>query len=121
MVVEDDREIRESIVDVLVDNEFKPLGAANGKEAIDQLRARPLKPCVILLDIMMPVMDGWQFRALQRQDPELDGIPVVVLTAHANNRTQAEGMEPAAWLNKPVPVDLLLDTIKRFCRQADAA
>jgi CheY-like chemotaxis protein len=119
MIVEDDVDVRESIAEVLEDNEYQSLGAANGKEAIEQLRAGLQKPCVILLDIMMPVMDGWQFRALQREDPELGSIPVVVLTAHADLQ-QADEMAAAACLKKPVRLDTLLATVQRFCRKPAA-
>jgi CheY-like chemotaxis protein len=121
MVVEDDRDVRESIAEVLEDHQYQPMGAANGKEAIDQLRAGSHKPCVILLDIMMPIMDGWQFRDLQREDPELSSIPVVVLTAHANLHEATTGMHAAACLKKPVPLKTLLATVERFCRKRSQA
>jgi CheY-like chemotaxis protein len=121
MVVEDDGGIRESLMEVLEDNEYQPIGAANGKEAIDRLRALHDRPCVILLDLMMPVMDGREFRALLLQDAELGAIPVVILTAHANLRDAAEGMAAAACLKKPVQLDVLLQIIHRFCRPTAAA
>jgi DNA-binding response OmpR family regulator len=71
---------------------------------------------VILLDIMMPEMDGWQFRALQREDPELSRIPVVVLSAHTNLDEVVTGMQAAAGLRKPIGLDMLLSMVKRFCR-----
>lgn len=120
MIVEDDLDLRESIAEVLEDNQFRSLGAANGKEAIERLRADTRRPCVILLDIMMPVMDGWQFRALQRQDPELGGIPVVVMSAHVDLQRATEGLAPAACLKKPVKLDALLATVQRFCREPGA-
>jgi signal transduction histidine kinase/CheY-like chemotaxis protein len=121
MIVEDDVDIREAIVEVLADNDYRPLGAANGKEAIERLRDAADKPCVILLDVMMPVMDGWQFRALQREDPELGTIPVVVLSAHANLLETAEKMVAAAYLGKPVMLATLLATVQRFCRKDETA
>jgi CheY-like chemotaxis protein len=117
MVVEDDGDIRQSIAEILEDNAYRAVGAANGQEAFDRLRSANEKPCVILLDIMMPVMDGWQFRALQRDDPELGEIPIVVLTAHANIDEALTRMAAAACLKKPVQLDLLLETIRRFCTQ----
>lgn len=115
MIVEDDVDLRESIAEVLEDLQYRPLGAANGKEAIERLRCGPERPCVILLDIMMPVMDGWQFRALQREDPELGDIPVIVMTAHADHRRAADGLAAAACLTKPIELDTLLATLQRFC------
>ncbi len=114
MIVEDDSDVRESIAEILEDNAYCSLGCSNGKEALDELRARPDKPCVILLDIMMPVMDGLEFRALQQGDPDLDTIPVVVLTAHASVHA-SEMMAAAAWLNKPVQLETLLAMVERFC------
>jgi CheY-like chemotaxis protein len=114
MIVEDDIDVRESIEEVLADNDYRTVGVANGKEALDRLRAGLEQPCLILLDIMMPVMDGWQFRALQRKDPELGSIPVVVLTAHVDLEQTAE-LEAAACLKKPIRLDTLLDTVQRFC------
>ena len=116
MVVEDDRDVREAIAEILEDNDYRPISASNGQEALDRLRAGAIKPCVILLDIMMPVMDGWQFRTHQRLDPQLSSIPVIVLTAHANLVEAASGMQAAASLKKPVQLDDLLSLVKRLCR-----
>jgi len=75
---------------------------------------------VILLDLMMPVMNGWQFRALQQQRPDLASIPVVVVTA-AGARTQIPAIDADAWLSKPVDFDELLEAIRPFLgRPADA-
>ena len=70
---------------------------------------------MILLDMMMPIMDGREFRALQKNDPELGAIPVVVLTAHANIEEAAIGMHADAALQKPLHLQTLLRTIERFC------
>ena len=120
MIVEDDRDVRESIAEVLTDNEYFALAAVNGKDAIEKLRSAVKHPCLILLDIMMPVMDGWQFRAAQREDPDLGEIPVVVLTAHANIEEAAGVMAAAACLKKPVELEALLHTIEKFCRKPQA-
>jgi CheY-like chemotaxis protein len=119
MIVEDDRGVRESIVEVLEDHDYQPLVASNGREAIECLRAQGAKPRVILLDIMMPVMDGWEFRALQKADPELAAIPVVLLTAHANIEEAVSGMHADGALQKPLHLQTLLATVERFCRGSD--
>src|ERR1044071_1184503 len=75
LVVEDDSAIREVLTDVLESEGYQVLNAANGREAIQLLRSSTL-PCLILLDLMMPVMNGWQFRDEQRQDPLLAPVPV---------------------------------------------
>ena len=117
LIVEDDLDLRESIAEVLEDNEYRPLGAANGKEAFERLRSAPERPCVILLDIMMPVMDGRQFRAIQREDPELGTIPVVVMTAHVDHEEARRSLAADAFLKKPVHIDPLLATVAQFCRK----
>lgn len=121
MVVEDDRDVRESIAEVLEDHDYRSIEAANGQEALERLRASATKPRVILLDMMMPVMDGWQFRAVQQEDPALRAIPVVVLTAHANIQEVTDGMQAAACLKKPVSLNTLLGTVERICRNGSAA
>lgn len=115
MIVEDDRDVRETIAEILEDNDYVPLAAANGQEAIDRLRSTAERPCMILLDIMMPIMDGWQFRAAQQKDPALSAIPVVVLSAHANITEAASGMQAAGSLPKPVALKKLMRTVEEIC------
>ena len=115
LVVEDDPDVREAIAEVLVDCHYKPLHASNGAEALERLRAAPIPPCVILLDVMMPTMDGWQFRAEQQRDPAVRDIPVVVLSAHADGADAAAKMAAAGYLKKPVALDALLGAVEQFC------
>src|SRR5690349_1848715 len=88
LVVEDSTDARQMLASLLEVEGFAVRTAANGREALDQLRAGP-PPCLILLDLMMPVMDGYQFRAEQRQDPGLSPIPVVVVSAVAGGEDTA--------------------------------
>ena len=115
LVVEDDADVREAIAEVLSDCEYKPLHASNGAEALQHLRTAEVRPCVILLDVMMPTMDGWQFRAAQKSDPSVSDIPVVVLSAHANGSEAAAKMDAAAYLAKPVSLERLVTVVERFC------
>jgi CheY-like chemotaxis protein len=115
MVVEDDRDVRETIAEILEDNAYHPVLASNGEEALHRLRSATAKPCVILLDIMMPVMNGWEFRALQRSEQSLSGIPVVVITAHADASRAAAEMDAAGFLRKPVKLESLLASVSHFC------
>jgi CheY-like chemotaxis protein len=115
LVVEDDQEVRDAIAEVLVDSGYKPVGAANGVEALAALRQGTVRPCLILLDVMMPTMDGWAFRAEQQRDPALRDIPVVLLSAHTDVRSAAAQMRAAGFLPKPVAIDNLLTTVERFC------
>jgi CheY-like chemotaxis protein len=118
MVVEDDRDVRETIAEILADNEYQTILASNGEEALSTLRAAPAKPCVILLDIMMPVMNGWEFRAQQKSEAALSTIPVVVITAHADASRAAAEMEAAGFLRKPLKLESLLASVSRFCAAA---
>jgi CheY-like chemotaxis protein len=116
MIVDDDGDIREAIAEALGDLSYDVLEAANGEEALTQLRQQQgHRPCVILLDIMMPVMDGWQFRNAQRNDPTLADIPVVVLSAHASIAEAANDMAVKDVLRKPVRLDTLIEAVARYC------
>ncbi|HEX3765948.1 MAG TPA: response regulator [Kofleriaceae bacterium] len=115
LIVDDDVDIRETIEQVLADNHVPASGAENGAVALDQLRSKAEPPCVILLDMMMPVMDGRTFRRVQKDDPALSGIPVVVLSAHASGERAASELEVDEYLRKPVDLRTLLDVIGRYC------
>jgi CheY-like chemotaxis protein len=115
LVVEDDREVRDAITEVLADFEYKALEAADGAEALKRLRDASIRPCLILLDVMMPGMDGWAFRAEQEQDPAVKDIPVILLSAHTDVRSAAAEMNVAGFLAKPIAIDVLLETVERFC------
>ncbi len=115
LVVEDDRDVREAIAEVLADSHYEALHASNGAEALEQLRAAAVRPCVILLDIMMPTMDGWQFRSEQQRDPSMKDIPVVILSAGADAKEAAAQMAAAGFLRKPVALERLLGVVQRFC------
>ena len=104
----------EKIAEVL-DGNYRPLRAPNGAAALDELRAAERAPCMILLDMMMPVMDGREFRAQQREDPSLREIPVVVLSAHADAASYAAQMDAEGYLRKPIDLRALLETVERFC------
>jgi CheY-like chemotaxis protein len=112
MVVEDDALIREIVIEILGSGGFIGVGARNGEEALLHLRQDHVQPALILLDLMMPVMNGWQFRAEQLRDPKLAGIPVVVMSA-----SSCEDDVPAeAHVAKPFTIEVLLDTVSRFAR-----
>jgi CheY-like chemotaxis protein len=115
LIVEDDPDIRGAIAEVLTDGNYRALLASNGADALAELRAAAPTPCVILLDVMMPVMDGKEFRNQQRGDETLRGIPVVVLSAHADATNYAEQMQAAGFLKKPVDLSTLLEIVEQFC------
>jgi CheY-like chemotaxis protein len=114
LIVEDDLDIRDVLTQVLEFEGYQVVGVGNGREALDYLRNNP-RPGLILLDLMMPVMDGWQFRAQQQQDPELNQIPVVILSADGNVYQKAATIRAAGYLKKPVELETLLDTVGRHC------
>ena len=115
LIVEDDADTSDAIAEVLEDGNYRPLRAPNGAAALDELRAAERAPCIILLDMMMPVMDGREFRAQQREDPSLRAIPVVVLSAHADAASYAAQMDAEGYLRKPIDLRVLLETVERFC------
>lgn len=113
LVVEDDQAVRESLAEVLSDDGFEVTCAANGREALERLHAAA--PALILLDLAMPVMDGWAFRAAQRRDPSVAGIPVVVLSAsHGSDIPGATALGVEAFLPKPIDLQRLLGTLRRL-------
>lgn len=117
LVVEDDAEIRESLVEVLSDSGYEVYGAADGQAALEKLGQLPSPPCLILLDLMMPVMDGRTFRREQLARPELSNIPVIVVSAHQAAIASSE-LGAAGHLAKPLGIDELLATVEKHCNRA---
>jgi CheY-like chemotaxis protein len=113
LIVEDDRDTREMLERFLQLEGFDVRSAPNGHVALQSLQAAG-KPCVILLDLMMPVMNGWQFRQAQVQDPDFATIPVIVVTA-AGPRGEIPEIEADGWLAKPVDFEQLLSAVQTFC------
>jgi signal transduction histidine kinase len=116
LVIEDDSDIREALDGLLSMEGFRVTGCSNGREALEYLRMSP-KPDLILLDLMMPVMDGWQFRVAQKDDPELATIPVLALSA--DSTAKAAAIDAEAYLKKPVDYDTLIATIDRLLVESE--
>jgi CheY-like chemotaxis protein len=114
LVVEDDDEIRELVSEMLAENGFTVVTAANGQEALDRLGAAA-RPCVILLDLMMPVMDGWQLRSRLLADPSLRDIPVIVVSGAADLHESVDALKAARVLTKPVKWPALLESVQAHC------
>jgi CheY-like chemotaxis protein len=110
LIVEDDPEQRNMMDQLLHLEGFAPVTAINGLDALRLLKSG-LHVDVILLDLMMPVMDGWAFRRAQRLDPELAHIPVIVLTAAAHIRH--DELAATAVFAKPLPFDAVLTTLRQ--------
>src|SRR5579862_6320500 len=112
LVVEDDEDAREAMVSLLQMKGYHAVGAGNGREALDYLD-QALAPDLIILDLWMPVMDGWQFRSEQTRNPRLAHIPVIVVTA-LSDRADVDANEV---IIKPVDVDRLLVKVDQYCRR----
>lgn len=111
LVVDDDDDIRQTLRDLLEDEGYRVLEAANGQEALQRLRD-DARVCVVLLDLMMPVMDGWEFRQEQLSDPAISGVPVVIITA--SGRTNG-ALGSVDILKKPLRVETLLEAVAARC------
>jgi CheY-like chemotaxis protein len=114
-VVDDDLDLREVIGDLLVDEGYPTQLFENGRAALDVLRDG-VRPRLILLDLMMPEMNGWEFRAEQLRDAALRSIPVIVMTASRN--FDREAFEQAEILFKPVGVAEILAAVERNALRA---
>jgi CheY-like chemotaxis protein len=113
LIVEDDEDAREALVFFLQNEGYRVLEASHGVEALDHLRHTDV--CAILLDLMMPVMDGWAFRAEQMKDPHLATIPVAVITADENAMQQRAALGVEELMVKPVDLRRLLEFVDRHC------
>jgi two-component system chemotaxis response regulator CheY len=114
LVVEDDLDIRESLMEILEDHGYEPIGAGNGLEALDRLREPGPQPCLILLDLMLPKMDGKAFRQQQLLSPEFADIPVVVISAFRDVAQIAQEMN-VDLLKKPFNLSELISVAQRYC------
>src|SRR5262245_45582173 len=114
LIVDDDEGIIESLSDALADEGCDVAVARDGLEALERLRGG-LRPCVILLDWMMPRCDGATFRQHQKADPALARIPVVLLTADARVVAKREDVGAVAHLRKPIALEKLLAVIAEHC------
>jgi CheY-like chemotaxis protein len=114
LIVEDDTDIREALADYLEIEGYSVKTAANGKEALNILQnLDPGKPCLILLDLMMPVMNGWEFLELKNHNHMLASIPVVVVSAVAERLRKENGV--SGHLKKPLDLNVLLKIVTAYC------
>ena len=116
LLVEDDFDVRESISDVLRDEGFAVVTASDGREALDRLESG-VQPSVILLDLMMAGMNGFQFREAQLEDARFAAIPVVVLTADRMSDGKIGELGIAAHVRKPVRIEQLVDALEAAIAQ----
>ncbi len=114
-LVEDSKDIQTLIHHFFIGEGYKVEWANNGEEALQKLRSLSVLPDLILLDLMMPKMNGHQFRLEQKKDAKLSSIPVVVMTADINVAEQARRMGANGHLRKPFTVESLLKTAAIYC------
>ncbi len=114
LVVEDNAEVRQALVALLEAEGYHVAEAVDGVSALRLLRTGAVQPCLIVLDLMMPRMSGWDFRMEQSSDLRLAGIPVVVVSADPL-ASQAERMGAAAVLSKPADPERFIALIERHC------
>lgn len=110
LIVDDDEDIRDTLCDVLELLGYEAIAAANGREALDKLAILG-QPCLILLDLMMPVMSGQEFLAARGEDERLRNVPVVVVTA--SGTISVPGV--AEVLHKPLSYDVIHSTVSKYC------
>jgi DNA-binding response OmpR family regulator len=112
LIVEDDADLRDMMAQLLNLEGFNAATVSNGREALEYLHNSD-RPDVILLDLMMPVMDGWEFRRRQQADPTVSAVPVIVLSALDQSR--AADVNADAFLKKPLDFDRLLALVRTYC------
>ena len=113
LIVDDDPAVREAMRTALQVEGLAALVAADGHEALTQLRGG-IEPCLILLDLRMPRMNGWAFRDAQLQDPALARLPIAVFSS-GGGIDEVERLAAADCLWKPVEVERVLDAVQRAC------
>ena len=117
LIIDDEADIRWLISELLVDEGYTVAQAANGRDALTYLQAADPLPCVIILDLMMPVMNGWDFLQVRQQDPLLAPIPIVIVSA-ARTAINVSALGVQGALDKPFDMDRLLATVQRYCPSA---
>lgn len=114
LVIEDDEMLREGLAELFRDEGMDVATAANGREGLEYLRSNH-PPHVILLDLMMPIMSGPEFRAEQLGDATLSAIPVIVLSAAHDARKQAAALGAAGYFTKPIKIEKLVAAVRVHC------
>ncbi len=115
LVVEDHADLREMLAVLLESEGFQVQTASNGKEALDSLKHE--RPAVILLDLMMPVMSGDEFRRRQLQEPDYADVPVICMTAAHDGPQRAARLQAAQYFQKPVDFDRLITAVRQLTHE----
>ena len=112
LIVEDDEGVREALASILTDEGYTVEAAANGETALQRLAGGSALPTLILLDLMMPNMDGIHFRERQLADPLLRAVPVVIISARPDVERQAAALHADAFLRKPMSFEERLHVVQ---------
>lgn len=115
LIVEDDPAIRETLAELLEIEGYSVDIAANGQEAMKYLLSASLLPDLIILDLMMPVMDGYQFRNEQKKLNHLASIPTIIMTADGKIADKQKSTNSSAYLKKPLDFNAVMETVKQYC------
>ncbi len=115
LIVEDDESIRDSTKELLELEGYTVECAKDGEEGIQTLRYSEVLPDLILLDLMMPIKDGFQFRLEQQQDPKLAQVPVVIMTADGHAEQKKERLNAKGYIKKPSDIETILEVVKQCC------
>jgi CheY-like chemotaxis protein len=115
LVVEDDADARDLIASILEDAGYDVLSAGNGREALSRLRDCQGRCDLILLDLLMPVMNGWDFRRRQRETPAFADIPVFLMSAGAHLAVVRDELQATGYVPKPIAAAEILDIVERHC------
>ncbi|HZR84759.1 MAG TPA: response regulator [Candidatus Binatia bacterium] len=114
MVVDDNADIRDAMAEMLKLAGYDVVCAENGQDALDQLRSG-VRPCLVLLDLEMPVMGGLEFRKEQMHDPDLAGIPIAIYSARDKTDTLPASLRVEHHFQKPIDFGRLFDLVARYC------
>lgn len=115
LVIDDDKDIRESLSEVLVDEGYIVVSASNGKEALEYLKTASPLPCMVFLDLMMPIMDGRSFRKEQLLIPAISDIPTILFSADGQLDKKALDIGIKNFVKKPIDLDELLAIAAKYC------
>jgi CheY-like chemotaxis protein len=120
LVVEDDAALRNAMGDLLGEEGIPATCAENGQVGLDLLRAGA-RPCLVLLDLQMPFVDGLTFRRRQLEDPRIADIPVVVMSGQQGRHAEADDLGVSLFMNKPVAPSRVVGVVERYCAHAKAS
>lgn len=117
LIVEDDRDARELLAEIICREGVEAVMAENGQDGIEKLKACAVKPSLIFMDLQMPVADGYEFRRDQCADPEMASIPTVVVSANFDRCDHAR-LGNVELLPKPVQLERIDEIVRRYCESA---